>query len=627
MAQANPPPRRFGDFEIVERLGRGGFGTVYKARDTTLGGRIVALKVLNADLADDPDWVRRFKREAAIVANLEHPNIPTIYRVSIHDGRHFIAMSFIDGETLTEASGRISQPVSVSWVAEVLRPVASAIDFAHDRDVVHGDVKPSNIMVDASGKAWLVDFGLALPNRVQADSTTNKVGFRPYLSPERLIGGPRTASSDRYALGVVAYELLAKQWPYPYYSPSNAEMLRRMSRDPARPVHEHCPEVPKGISDAIMRMISPHPDDRFDTCHDFVRLLDSLQDSSVHTVDLPRPPGPNPDGLQVSPPKPANTSPRRNATRRGIMVVGATSLGALSLLSYLLGRVYFRPTRQTSSPTAPSLETPVPIALPVLPTEVRAIPPPTPVPPTATRVPPTATRVPPTATAFGPKRLIVDRSGGGEFRSIQSAIDGSKPGDIIVLRPGSYRESLTLTRDVEIRGDGGRSKVRVEAEGRTVFTFKGGSAVLSGMTISVSGVGLSSSAVFVSAGTPVIEDCDLVSVAGNAVTISGASSNPVFRNSTIHTSRYAGVLVEEMGKGTLELCEISDNNDAGIETTSGGNPVVRSCEINRNRFGIYVHRGGRGMFDANELSGNAFGPWIISYDAGSFSREGNIPNM
>ena len=615
---------QFGDYELVKRRGRGAYGAVWKARDLTLDGRIVAIKILHRDYSDDPDWVRRFKREAAIAANLVHPNIPTIYRVGIHDGSHFIAMTFIDGETLVESSGRISHPVPVSWVAEMLGPVASALDFAHERDVVHGDVKPSNIMVDATGKAWIIDFGLALPNKVEADLTTNTVGFRPYLSPERLRGGPRTASSDRYALGVVAYELLAKQWPYPHFS-SDEEMLRRMRMDPARPVCEHCPEVPKETSDAITRMISPHPGDRFTTCKDFVRLLCPPHDPSIHPVDLPRLSEPDMDGVHVSPTKPVNMPPPGNATRRGIMIVGVTGLGSLGLgyllTGYALGTSEFMQTLQTPSPTAPALKARVPVALPVLPTEVRAIPAPT-------GMPPTPTRVQPTSTAFGPKRLIVDQYGGGEFRSIQSAIDESKRGDIIVLRPGSYRESLTLTRDVEIRGDGGRSKVRVEAESRTVFTVTGGSAVLSGMTISVGGFGgLSPSAVDVRSGTPVIKDCDLVSVPGNAVTISGASSNPVFRNSTIHSSRYAGVLVQQMGKGTFELCEISDNNVAGIETTTGGNPVVRSCEITGNRLGIYIHDGGRGMFDANELSGNAFGPWIISPDAGSFSREGNIPNM
>ena len=92
MAQVNPPPRRFGDFEIIERLGRGGFGTVYKARDTTLGGRIVALNVLHADLADDPDWVRRFGREASIAADIDHLNIPVIHRFGEVGGRHYIAM-------------------------------------------------------------------------------------------------------------------------------------------------------------------------------------------------------------------------------------------------------------------------------------------------------------------------------------------------------------------------------------------------------------------------------------------------------------------------------------------------------------------------------------------------------
>ena len=132
MAQANPPPRRFGDFEIIERLGRGGFGTVYKARDTTLGGRIVALKVLNADLADDPDWVRRFGREASIAANLDHPAIPVIHRFGEVGGRHYIAMRFVPGQTLAVVS-RDAGPMAVDRMVALLEPVAEALDYAHGR--------------------------------------------------------------------------------------------------------------------------------------------------------------------------------------------------------------------------------------------------------------------------------------------------------------------------------------------------------------------------------------------------------------------------------------------------------------------------------------------------------------
>ena len=130
MAQANPPPRRFGDFEIIERLGRGGFGTVYQARDTTLGDRIVALKVLNADLAGDPDGVRHFRREAAIAANLDHPNIPVIYRFGDVNGRHFIAMEFVPGQTLAVVS-RDTGPMAVDRMVALLEPVAEALDYAH----------------------------------------------------------------------------------------------------------------------------------------------------------------------------------------------------------------------------------------------------------------------------------------------------------------------------------------------------------------------------------------------------------------------------------------------------------------------------------------------------------------
>ena len=129
MAQANQPTRRFGDFEIIERLGRGGFGTVYKARETTLG-RIVALKVLNHAFANDPDWVRRFQREASIAANLNHTIIPVIYRFGDVNGRYFISMAFVPGVNLAQVS-RHGGPMAVDRMVALLTPVAEALDYAH----------------------------------------------------------------------------------------------------------------------------------------------------------------------------------------------------------------------------------------------------------------------------------------------------------------------------------------------------------------------------------------------------------------------------------------------------------------------------------------------------------------
>ena len=276
MAQANPPPRRFGDFEIIERLGRGGFGTVYKARDTTLGGRIVALKVLNADLADDPDWVRRFQREASIAANMDHPNIPVIHRFGEVGGRHYIAMRFVPGQTLALLS-RDTGPMAVDRMVALLEPVAEALDYAHGQGVVHRDLKPGNILVEPGGRVALTDFGLARPVSVTGAGATvtntlaNLAGTLPYLSPEQFQDETPGPASDRYALGVTAYELLTRRYPFEATNPV-ALGLKVVANAPP-PVRGLRADVPEHVERAVARMLAKAPGDRFGTSVAFVREM------------------------------------------------------------------------------------------------------------------------------------------------------------------------------------------------------------------------------------------------------------------------------------------------------------------------------------------------------------------
>ena len=197
--------------------------------------------------------------------------------------------------------------------------------------------------------------------------------------------------------------------------------------------------------------------------------------------------------------------------------------------------------------------------------------------------------------------LVVDQSGQGDHRTIGEAIRASGvPGTRITVQPGIYREALVIDRDVEIVGEGDRSKVIVEgAPGANVFTFTSGSATLTGLTIRIVGTGPASSgwgaisvlilgtgpadkvwdAISVRGGTPGIEDCDLTSSAGSAVYILGARANPDIRNCTMRNSSGSGVHVYDEGQGTIEKCVISGNAYAGVEIRSSGNPTVRDCEV------------------------------------------------
>ena len=209
-----------------------------------------------------------------------------------------------------------------------------------------------------------------------------------------------------------------------------------------------------------------------------------------------------------------------------------------------------------------------------------------------------------------PNRLVVDASGSGDYRTIASAILAARQEDTIVLRPGTYKEAVEIDRDVRIVGEGGRSKVIVEAaSGEGVFTFTAGSATLTGMTIRYTGPkdpGGGIGAISVQGGKPVIEDCDLTSSAGAAVYISGAGANPVIRNCTMRNSQGPGVNVFDQGQGTIEKCVISGNANAGVQIKTGGNPTVRDCEIRDGKqSGVFVLEQGQGTIEKCVISGNA----------------------
>ena len=268
MAQANPPPRRFGDYELIERLGSGGFGTVWKARDTTLGGRIVALEVLNADLADDPDWVRRFQREAVIAANLlDHPNIPEILGFGEVGGWYYIAMRFVPGQTLAEVS-RDAGPMALDRMVALLEPVAEALDYAHGQGVVQRDLKPGNILVEPNGWMWLKDFRL---ENLTDFGLANLAGTLPYLSPEQFQDETPGPASDRYALGVTAYELLTRRYPFEATNPAALGLMVVANAPPS--VRGLRPDLPERVERAIIRMLAKAPGDRFGTSVAFVREL------------------------------------------------------------------------------------------------------------------------------------------------------------------------------------------------------------------------------------------------------------------------------------------------------------------------------------------------------------------
>ncbi|MBC7895289.1 MAG: serine/threonine protein kinase, partial [Cytophagaceae bacterium] len=224
-----------GEYSIQRELGRGGMGVVYLARDVQLD-RDVAIKVLPTHLAETPSACERFLREARMAAGLSHPHIVPIHRVSETGGFVFFVMSYIEGETLGERL-RSSGPLPPVEATRVMREVAWALAYAHGRGLVHRDVKPDNILLEAgSGRALVTDFGIAHDGGDPAlDTDPGKVmGTAHFMSPEQAAGQPIDGRSDIYALGVVGYMSVSGRLPFE--SPNLPALLLRQATEEAQSV-------------------------------------------------------------------------------------------------------------------------------------------------------------------------------------------------------------------------------------------------------------------------------------------------------------------------------------------------------------------------------------------------------
>src|SRR6478735_6339101 len=250
-----------GEYSLQRELGRGGMGIVYLARDVQLD-RDVAIKVLPAHLARDPVARERFVREARMAAGLSHPHIVPIHRVSEAGGFVFFVMSYVDGETLGERL-RTRGPLPPAEAARVLREVAWALAYAHGRGIVHRDVKPDNILLEAgTGRALVTDFGIAHGTGSVTSTDPGKImGTANFMSPEQAAGEPIDGRSDMYAPGVVGY--LAVSGRLPFEASNLPALLVRQATEAAPSVLRAAPGLPPMLGGAIDRCVARDPADRF----------------------------------------------------------------------------------------------------------------------------------------------------------------------------------------------------------------------------------------------------------------------------------------------------------------------------------------------------------------------------
>ncbi|HXV34379.1 MAG TPA: serine/threonine-protein kinase [Gaiellaceae bacterium] len=260
-----------GRYEEPRLVGRGGMGEIYVARDRVLG-RTVAVKLLAERLAQEPELRERFRREALAAARLSgEPHVVTVYDVGEHDGRPFTVMEYLPGGTLAERAQ--SRPVDARTALAWLAQAAAALDAAHAKGVVHRDVKPANLIFDATDRLQVVDFGIA---RVTDDTLGMTapgtiLGTAGYLAPEQALGRETTAASDRYALAVVAYELLTGGRPFARGS-ETAEASAHV-HDPVPPASGRAPWLPPQVDAVFARGLAKGPEHRHPSAGAFVAAL------------------------------------------------------------------------------------------------------------------------------------------------------------------------------------------------------------------------------------------------------------------------------------------------------------------------------------------------------------------
>ncbi len=261
-------------YRITAAIGAGGMGEVYRATDTKLG-RDVALKVLPAEMARDPERLARFQREARAVAALNHPHIVTLYSVEEAEGIHFLTMELIEGQSLEHrirAGG-----LALDQIIEIANALAQALAAAHEKGIVHRDLKPANVMVTDDGRVKVLDFGLAKDVRVDksSDATLTSaaqtavgvvMGTLPYMSPEQIAGRAIDHRTDIFSLGVILYEMTSGRRPFE--GESSAELASAILRDTPRALNELRLDVPEELSRVIRRCLEKIPADRFSSARE-----------------------------------------------------------------------------------------------------------------------------------------------------------------------------------------------------------------------------------------------------------------------------------------------------------------------------------------------------------------------
>jgi len=311
-------------YRIIKPLGEGGMGQVYLAEDTNLG-RLVAMKVLAAKYNADPDFLARFKREARATAKLNHPNIVMIHEIDEHDGITYIVMEYVEGESLKDLIRREKLPIPK--ILAIVKQVGDGLGAAHKERVVHRDIKPANILLGKTGQVKIVDFGIAkLQDTTGLTQEGRTMGTPHYMAPEQVKGEKVDTRADIFSLGVLLWEMLARQLPFNGET-GYAIMFAITQKEPA-PLAKFNPEVSGNLQEIISRCLQKDADRRYQNVEALQRDLHAEEQALRAGIDATQ---------TIISDKGADIRPRRWQGRRRAMIAYAALL-ALSVITFLLLR-------------------------------------------------------------------------------------------------------------------------------------------------------------------------------------------------------------------------------------------------------------------------------------------------
>ncbi|HIK09846.1 MAG TPA: right-handed parallel beta-helix repeat-containing protein [Oscillatoriaceae cyanobacterium M33_DOE_052] len=587
--------------------GAGGVGKTYLAEDADKGNEKCIIKQFVPPIPGKLTLEKvkeRFEQRARELQQLgEYPQIPTLLAYFEENGGFYSIYQFIEGESLA-AQLHQQNTFSPEQVAAILRECLGILKFIHEKGVIHGDIKPENILTSrnlmvagekTTGQLVLIDFAfhqlltaVALP---ELGISSGDWGYQPL---EHLEDGESYPESDLYGLGVTGYQLLTggdpaamwQQWGYGWTSQWRSHLPIGMT------------EAPQGVSRQLIpvldRLLQPDYRQRYHAAN--------LAEADLAEPITPPIIAPTPIEELKRGPLPAWT--RRRFVQRTMFAAGGVVVG---LALHAVGSELLENT----------------------------------------------------------KFLTVSKRGRG-FRTINDAIKKAEPGAKITVMPGVYQESIVIDKPLEIVGKGPADQIQIESSEGDCIIMKTDSAVVKGITFH--GEDKQAYAVYVTQGELILENCTIASDTLAGVGIFGAGvcqirrcqikngkgagvlvsdgavamiedcqisgnahagveikqgGNPVIRRCEIKDGKQSGIFVHSKGLGVIEDCQISGNKFAGVEIKAQGNPLIRRCQINKNQYyAVFVHKDGTGTIEASNLSGNGRGPWRI--DAGAkIEQKGN----